>query len=709
MQVPRGATLGDIDYIIVSFVYVAEYPAMANALGTVDGVGVAKLAPQKLRISDEEMANAHLAISISGNKPSWMMTTSWNTVGISSSAPCRALTGRRIEWSRQGHRGYWTEFEGIEANHFPAVHQAPRLLAPSTSLQSDLRGTYLPSAEMNNIELHNYPRGHSRTSGDASHSLPVTVHDLNRQDTDESDGELQLAKLDILSGWRLWVTHGCLLCGLFMASLESSIVATALVPISVAFLDGQNANWIVAAYLITYTAFLIIFARLSDLLGRKPTLITAIIIFTSFSAACGCAQTMTQLIILRAFQGVGGAGLYSLAMSIALEVTPFKHIGTATGLFGPTFAFASLLGPVLGGIITTRNSWRWVFFINVPIGVVLLCVIIWIFPANSKPLPIKRRTLSFIDYPGMFLSLLGVVSLIYAVEKGGARQAWAGPDIIATLALGGVGLTGFISWEWVVANTKKPRTQMLPLFPIRLISTRVLGSLFLTSFLSGFPFFITTVFLPQRFQIQNGLSPIEAGLRMLPLLVMSAVGGGLGGPIGSRFNVTWYFLASALALQIVGLGLMTTLPTTGDVSAAQYGYQALMGFGFGCAISSFIVISKLEVSGKDSGITIGAITQVRTLGGLMGIAIAQAVVFGEIFLRLEDVLSWDSLDAILESPRAIANLPPHHKVLAIEAYGVAFNILFKIAAGICAAALVACMGIWRRKPLSYAEHAQRKE
>ncbi|KAK8060538.1 drug resistance transporter EmrB/QacA subfamily [Apiospora saccharicola] len=393
---------------------------------------------------------------------------------------------------------------------------------------------------MDDVKSHDYPQRQSQPPGGPELLLPVTSLDLLQQELDVTSNGLQVAKLNPLSGWRLWVTHLCLLLGLFMSSLEATIIATSLVTISAAFEDGQEANWIVAAYLITYTGFLIIFARLSDLFGRKPTLISAIVIFTSFSAACGAAQSMTQLIILRAFQGIGGAGLYSLGMSVIIEVTPFQYIGIATGLLGPTFASSSLLGPLLGGIITTRASWRWVFFVNVPVGLVILCVVAWIFPVNSEPLPIRRRTFSFVDYPGMLLSLLGVVTLIYAIEKGGARQAWSSPDIVATLATSAVAITGFVVWEWLVSNAKTSKIQMLPLFPIRLIQKRVLGSIFLTAFITGFPFMVTNIFLPQRFQLQNELRPIDAGLRMLPLLMMSAVGAGIGGAMVRYWNVSWH-------------------------------------------------------------------------------------------------------------------------------------------------------------------------
>ncbi|KAK7958090.1 MFS general substrate transporter [Apiospora saccharicola] len=380
-------------------------------------------------------------------------------------------------------------------------------------------------------------------------------------------------------------------------------------------------------------------------------------------------------------------------MSVIIEVTPFQYIGIATGLLGPTFASSSLLGPLLGGIITTRASWRWVFFVNVPVGLVILCVVAWIFPVNSEPLPIRRRTFSFVDYPGMLLSLLGVVTLIYAIEKGGARQAWSSPDIVATLATSAVAITGFVVWEWLVSNAKTSKIQMLPLFPIRLIQKRVLGSIFLTAFITGFPFMVTNIFLPQRFQLQNELRPIDAGLRMLPLLMMSAVGAGIGGAMVRYWNVSWYILASSFCLQMVALGLMTTLPMTEEVAPAQFGYQSILGLGFGLTLSS---------------ITVGAITQIRILGGLIGVAISQAVISELVAGKLERALDRELVEAVLASPRIMATLAPAQRAAAVRAYGEAFNLLNRIAAGMSAAALLGCLGAWRRHPLKPSEITERK-
>ncbi|KAK8119574.1 uncharacterized protein PG998_004200 [Apiospora kogelbergensis] len=333
-----------------------------------------------------------------------------------------------------------------------------------------------------NIDLKRF----SQTSANEDSELGLYRNDQHREKPDWETYGLQVAKLEKLEGWRLWVTITCLLIGLFMSGLESSIIATALVPISAAFHGGERANWIVASYFISYTGFLIIFARLSDLFGRKPMHLIAITIFTIFSAACGGAQTMTQLIVLRSFQGMGAAGLYSLAMFIVPEVTPEKHISYAIGSFAPTFALSSLLGPLLGGIITTYTNWRWIFFLK-------------------------------------------------------------------------------------------------------------------SAFIAGFPFMMTTIFLPQRFQLQNGLSAKDAGYRMLPLLLVSAASGAIFAVIAKRFNIAWCILLGSLCLQIVAFGLFTTLPTTGELSDVQYGCQVLLGLGFGGTLSSFLILVRSEVSENEYG------------------------------------------------------------------------------------------------------------
>lgn len=253
---------------------------------------------------------------------------------------------------------------------------------------------------------------------------------------------------------------------------------------------------------------------------------------------------------------------------------------------------------------------------SVPTGVLLLCVGALVFPANSKPLSIRRRTFSFIDFPGMILSLLGVILMVYGIERGGVRQIWTTPNVLAPIAISATALIGFVTWETCLSHVKVRRIKMIPLLPIHLITRRVLGSIFLyvptitflfavetnllriemgtadtnfqyrSAFIAGFPFMMTTIFLPQRFQLQNGLSAKDAGYRMLPLLLVSAASGAIFAVIAKRFNIAWCILFGSLCLQIVAFGLFTTLPTTGELSDVQYGCQVLLGLGFGGTLSS---------------------------------------------------------------------------------------------------------------------------
>lgn len=251
-----------------------------------------------------------------------------------------------------------------------------------------------------------------------------------------------------------------------------------------------------------------------------------------------------------------------------------------------------------------------------------------------------------------------------------------------------------------------------------------------TAFLTGFPFMMTIIFLPQRLQLQNGLSPVRAGINMLALLLLSATGAALSGILISKHNISWYLLAGSLGLQMIGLGLMSTLPATGGpVPSAQFGYQALLGLGFGLALSSLAILARVEVDERDistymrkaglvgnscidlasngmkefwltasryAGIVMGAITQVRVLGGVIGIAIGQVIISSRLTSELGPVLGPEKLAALLHSTAAIKTFSPEEAALAMECYGRAFNLQNKIMIGFAAAGVVACAGAWKR-------------
>ncbi|XWX01492.1 hypothetical protein V2A60_009520 [Cordyceps javanica] len=404
-------------------------------------------------------------------------------------------------------------------------------------------------------------------------------------------------------------------------------------------------------------------------------------------------------IVFRAFQGLGGAGLYSLAMTVMTEVTPVQYIGVAVGLMGGIFATSSILGTMLGGIIASATAWRWVFFLNLPPGVICLLIVIFIFPVNPEPLPLTWHTLEGIDFLGVATLLGGCIPLIFALESGGIHYRWNSSVVVVTLVVGGVSLFGFITWQWYIYKRQANR-YMLPLFPARIVSQRTSGLIILSAFFSGFPFMAILIFLPQRLQVQNGLSPMQAGVDMLALLLLTATGSGLGGVVSARVRIkgiAWYMMASAIPLQIVGLGLLTTLPDGASaVPSRQYGFQVLLGLGFGVGISSQTVAARLEVDHNDTSVIMSAITQVRVLGGLVGIAIGQSIISSQLNWQVGPVIgSPEKLAKMLTSIETIKQFPPELVELVRLSYGQANLTMYKAMIAFATAALVACLAAWK--------------
>ena len=264
---------------------------------------------------------------------------------------------------------------------------------------------------------------------------------------------------------------------MFLSSLETTIVSTSLVTISDSLNGYSQASWIITAYLLTYTGFLIAWAKVSDIVGRKTCLITSIIIFIIASGACGAAQTMTQLIIFRAFQGVGGSGTMSLGFVVVPEMVPATKYAMYGSITSFTFAIAYLLGPMLGGVINDNTTWRWVFLINPPAGALALVLVLIVMPTGFPDLSPNRtrkritssELISRVDFPGFLLLLSACAFLVVALEESGIQYAWSDPIPIAFLVLSGLLWIGFFVWSKIVTSEK--RTQE-PVFTWAFIQNR---------------------------------------------------------------------------------------------------------------------------------------------------------------------------------------------------------------------------------------------
>ncbi|KPM39646.1 hypothetical protein AK830_g6896 [Neonectria ditissima] len=461
---------------------------------------------------------------------------------------------------------------------------------------------------------------------------------------------------------------------LFLCSLETTIVSTSLIHISNDLDDLNQAGWIVVAYLLTFNAFILIWSKLSDTFGTKWLLLSANFVFLVFSIACAVSKTMVQLIIFRAFQGIGGSGMYSLVFVVMAQIVPLDKLGICTGILSSVFALASLLGPILGGVISDNTTWRWIFWLNAP-GLAVVFAILGKFMENPKSKKEVRDSMKTMDVVGALLSLAWAIPLIFALQEGGDRYEWNSGVIIGTLVTGGVMFILFVLWEgWAYL-----RTNIDGIFPVHLLKRSVTALIFLSLLWLGFTFYVPVIQIPQRFQHVNNTTATRAGILVLPLTLVSPCSALCSGILVGK-NRYW---APALAilggcLNVVGITLISTLPTSDHISSAQFGYQTLIGLSIGLLTPSLMYLIKIEVDEKDIAGAMGVGNMGRTLGGCIGLAIGGSLLHREVDKDLPKFLTDQQIEALeVSSSLARSMLTEEQQVRVGEVYGKGFNLQFK--------------------------------
>ncbi|KAK6852975.1 hypothetical protein PG995_011526 [Apiospora arundinis] len=511
-----------------------------------------------------------------------------------------------------------------------------------------------------------------------------------------------------IQGWRLYTLIFALFLSLLLSFLETTIVSTSLVSITNALGGFEQRDWIVTSYLITYTGFLIIYAKFSDILGRKFLILVAVAFFTIFSIVCGSISDMTQLIIFRAFQGIGASGIYAMVTVIQPELVPPEKWGHLLAAVATVTVVSSVLGPILGGLINDHGSWRWIFFLNAPVGAVSTAMIAFLmptqFPNQGNPAAyvslrakFSRTSLARLDVLGAGLLLAATVLIVFGFEEAGSRFPWASAPIIATLVLGAVLLVAFLFWEHVVG---RPHRVQEPIFPLRLMKRRIFAGLMLVGFLTGPPFMTVIVNLPQRIQAVDGVSPFDAGVRLLPLLLASPVATAVAGQLATKMNVPpFYLIMFATSLQMLGIGLCSSIGS--NSGASLYGYEVLMGFGFGMGLVSLVIYAPLVVGREDLAVTMGAITQIRVLGGTIGLAISATILNNHLASRLPSFLSPSEMQQVSHSLSFLNSLPDATRDAVRQVFADGYNsqmramLYFSAATWLCAVVL-----LWEEKPRS---------
>lgn len=395
-----------------------------------------------------------------------------------------------------------------------------------------------------------------------------------------------------------------LMLGIFVASLDNTIVATSMGSI-IGNLGGMDKYvWVTSAYLVAEMAGMPIFGKLSDMYGRKKFFVFGILLFLAGSILCGMANTMIQLCIFRAIQGIGGSALMPIAFTIIWDVVPREVRGKMSGIFGAVFGLSSIAGPLLGSFITEQFDWRWIFFINIPIGIIALALIV-IFYKESK-----THTKQIIDWFG-FVFLLGFsISLMFGLELGGETYPWQSWQIISLFILSVVCFIVFLLVE------KRAKDPILPfnLFKERLYTTSVLTGMFY-----GGVFMVSTIYIPLYIQGVTGGTATNSGLLLLPMMVTSSVAAALGGAFANKFSYKSIMMTSGIIMAI-GTFLLSTL----DASTPRWSitiYMMVIGLGVGPSFSVLGMASLQKALPQQRGIASSTSNFLRSLGMTLGITV----------------------------------------------------------------------------------------
>jgi EmrB/QacA subfamily drug resistance transporter len=479
-----------------------------------------------------------------------------------------------------------------------------------------------------------------------------------------------------LSHRQVLVVFTGLMLGLFLAALDQTVVSTAL-PTIVGELGGlDHLSWVVTAYLLTSTASSPLYGKVSDLYGRRIVFQAAIVIFLVGSMLAGVSQSMGQLIAFRAIQGLGAGGLIVMALTIIGDILSPRERGRYQGYVGSVFALSSVAGPLVGGFFTDHLTWRWVFYLNLPIGIIALIV-----TTTALNLPFVRQPHK-VDYPGAAVLVVAVSSLLLVTVLGGSEYAWGSAQILGLGALGAV-LTLLFVW--------RERRAAEPILPLRLFRNRTFSLTGIAGFVLGLSMFGGIVFLPLFLQVVTGATATNSGLLILPLMAGMLSSSILSGRMITRSGRYKRYPVIGMCLTVVALLLLSTMDasTTRLVSSA---YMLLLGVGIGLVMQVLIIAVQNAVEHRDLGVATSSNTFFRSLGGAFGTAVFGAILSARLGYWLPKLLpaSAGGLDPtrLLGSPEQIRALDPAVQAAVVESVARSVSTVFLVAAPIAVVGLV---------------------
>ncbi|GAA5961653.1 hypothetical protein JCM3765_000464 [Sporobolomyces pararoseus] len=483
----------------------------------------------------------------------------------------------------------------------------------------------------------------------------------------------------ILQGKKLAVVFVAMLLSLLLVALDQTILATALPRIASDFNAFDLQGWVSTAFILTQTSFILIFGQVLRIYPAKWCLLSSIVVFEIGSAVCGSATNVYAVIVGRAISGVGAAGVFISMLSILAQVTLLHDRPKLFGAFGAVFGISSIIGPLAGGGLTDHVSWRWVFYINIPIGAVSFAVVFLLLKA-APPMgsdPTKRTTRDLLsqtlhmDWVGGVLSLGSVTALVLALQWGGNQKPWNDGAVIACLVVAGVGFIVFGFWQRYLGDRA--------LVPPRIFKDYSIWAICVTCFMTRCSMLVLTYYIPIYYQAAKNHTATKSGVDILALMLSVVISVIASGRIVGTFGNYWLFLVLGPLPGAIGAGLLYTVsPTTSNANII--GYQILAGVGLGTALQQglFAMQAEFRDNPRLVGQATGAASFSQFMGGCVSLSIGQAVLSSGLTKNFPKYAPEVNLQIIKESPLSIWQLPVSLRDGAVLAYVKSLDVVFVI-------------------------------